>query len=203
VNEKPAALPSAWYCLLAIPFFIGGISIFIYALIHGISHVTDSLVQVVVPGESPLELKQTKSYVVFLERQSVVNGKIYSTEESVNGLECNLVPVAGVQKIEMRPARVSTSYDVGGRSGRSIFEFHVPEDGTYKFACGYNRAQGGPEVVLAVGSGVGERLARTVIISLAGMFGGIASSVAVIIIVFILRARSKNKPAATFSSSAL
>ena len=197
MKEKPAARPSAWYCFLAIPFFVAGISVFLYGLIHGISHVTDSLTQVVVPGESQLDLKQENLYTVFLERQSVMKGKICSTNESVSGLECNLVAVSGVQKIEMRPARISTTYDVGGRSGHSLFEFRVPKDGAYDFACGYRRASTGPEVVVAVGPGVGEAIMHTIFISLVGMFGGIATAGGVVLLVFLLRLRSKKEPSAS------
>lgn len=191
MNGKPDVRPSGWYALLALPFALAGITIFIYALIHGVSHVTDSLVQVVVPGESQLELKQANSYDVFLERQSVVNGKVYSTDGSVNGLQCNLVPVSGVEKIEMRPARMSTTYDVGGRSGRSIFQFRVLRDGAYTFACGYGETARGPEVVLAIGSGVGEGIMRTISISIVALFGGMVLAAGVVVCVFVLRARSR------------
>jgi hypothetical protein len=195
MKERPAIRPSGWYGLLAVPFLLGGISIFIYGLVYGISHVTDSLTQVAVPGESRLELKRGQSYTVFLERQSVVNGKIYSTTDSVSRLECNLVTVSGVQKIEMRPATMSTNYDVGGRSGHSMFEFRVPNDGVYDFACGYRGVSAGPEVVVAVGSGVGEAIMRTISVSLAGMFGGVAIAGGIVLAVFLLRVRSKKKAA--------
>jgi hypothetical protein len=179
--------------LLAIPFFLAGLSIFLYSLLHGIYHLTDSLTQVVVPGESRLEFQQAKSYTVFLERQSVINGKVHSTDDSVNGLECNLVPVGGVQKIEMRQSRMATTYDVGGRSGRSILEFRVPVDGTYTFACGYANVAHGPEVVVAVGAGVEGGITHMVLVSLAGMFGGFAMAGLVIVIVFVLRERSRKQ----------
>ncbi|HYL62938.1 MAG TPA: hypothetical protein VE077_09985 [Candidatus Methylomirabilis sp.] len=193
MNGEPDVRPSGWYMLLALPMLLCGISIFLYALIHGVAHATDSLRQVVVPGECQIPLQQAKSYTVFIERQSAVHGKIYSTEGSVNGLECNLVPVGGIQKIEMRPSRMSTTYDVGGRSGRSLFEFRVPEDGTYSFACGYSYVTHGPEVVLAVGSGVGEGIMRAISLGLGGMFGGIASAGVVIVVVFALRQRSRKR----------
>lgn len=191
MNGKPDVRPSGWYALFALPFALAGITIFIYALIYGISHVTDSLVQVVVPGESQLEFKQANLYDVFLERQSVVKGKVYSTDSSVNGLQCNLVPASGVEKIEMRPARMATTYDVGGRSGRSIFEFRVPRDGAYNFACGYSEMARGPEVVLAIGSGVGEGIMHAISISIAGLFGGMVLAAGVMVCVFVLRARSR------------
>jgi hypothetical protein len=72
----------------------GGVGLFGYALWRGLSHVTDGLVQVVVPGDAELSLKHEQLYTVFLESQSVVNGKIYSTNGSVNGLECRVKSAA-------------------------------------------------------------------------------------------------------------
>jgi hypothetical protein len=194
MNEKPRVHPSAWYYALAAPFLIAGLAIFVYALLHTLLHIGDSLTQVVVPGEAKLDLKHANLYTVFIERESVVNGKIYVTTDSLNGLECNLVPPSGVEKIPMRSPHMTTTYNIGQRSGRSLFEFRVPEDGSYSFACGYSGTErGGQEAVLAVGAGVGEGIFRSVLICLGGLFGGFATAGAVIATVFILRERSKKR----------
>jgi hypothetical protein len=185
--------PSPWYYLLAAPCFLIGAGLFLYSLLHGIQHATDSLTQVVVPGEAELSLRHGRAYTVFLEERSVVNGKIYSTDEPVNGLQCNVKPLHGEEEIPIHRPSMSTTYDVGGRSGRSVLEFRVPEDGTYKFACAYAEGASGPETVLAVGSGVGGRIFGTVFGSLAAMFGGIGSAGIVILLVFLLRERSKKR----------
>src|SRR5215472_2730104 len=191
MNGSRNAGPSPWFYALGGVCVAAGVAIFLYALLHGIFHVTDSLTQVVVPGEAQLNLKRDLDYTVFVERESVVNGKIYATDDSLIGLECNAALVSGVQKISMRPARGSLTYNVGGRSGRSVFEFRVPEDGAYDFACGYSGMARGPQVVVAVGSGVGEAIMKTILQSLGGMFGGFGLGGAIFFAVFILRARAK------------
>ena len=194
MNETAPVRPTWWLYVLGVGLMTIGGGIFIYTLWHGISHVTDSLVQVVVPGESELSLKLGKSYTVFLESQSVVNGKIYSTTDAVNGLECKVNAVSNAEAIPVGRSAMSTTYDVGGRSGRSVLEFRVPQDGSYRFACGYGDAGSGPEAVLAVGSGVGERIMRTVLTSLLAMFGGFGSGLIVCLVTFVLQQRSKNRP---------
>jgi len=196
VNGTASVRPTWWLYVLGVGLMTIGVGIFIYTLWHGISHVTDSLVQVVVPGESELTLKLGQSYTVFLESQSVVNGKIYSTTDAVNGLECKVNAVSNGEVITIRRSTMSTTYDVGGRSGRSVLEFHVPQDGSYRFACGYGDAGSGPEAVLAVGSGVGERIMRTVFTSLMAIFGGLGFGLIVCIVTFVLRQRAKNRPMA-------
>jgi hypothetical protein len=44
---------------------------------------------------------------------------------------------------------MSSSYDVGGRSGHSVLEFSIHEHGNYEFACGYGGNSQGLEVVAA------------------------------------------------------
>jgi hypothetical protein len=89
------------------------------------------LLQVVVPGDAELRLKHERLYTVFLESRSVVKGKIYETNGAVNGLECKVRSAASEVPIPMRRSVVSTAYDLSGRSGRSVLEFHVPTDASY------------------------------------------------------------------------
>jgi hypothetical protein len=156
-------------------------------------HVTDSLTQVVVPGEAHLTLKHGETYTVFYEQQSVVNGKIYSTNGPLSGLKCNVSSVFHGDSIPLRQSSMSTTYDVGGRSGRSVLEFTVTQDGQYHFVCGYDKGFRGPEVVLAVGSGVGQGIINTVMKSLGAMFGGGGLAAIVVVTVFVLRERSKKR----------
>ncbi|HEY6386206.1 MAG TPA: hypothetical protein VIX91_11030 [Candidatus Acidoferrum sp.] len=193
MNSATSVHPSPWYYLLAVPFFVVGAGFFVYTLLHGFLHLTDSLAQVVVPGEAELTLKQGQPYTIFFEQQSVVNGKIFSTNESLNGLQCKVTALSNEQDIPMSRPSMSTTYNLGGRSGRSILGFHVPADGQYKFACGYSEDAHGPEAVLAVGAGVGEKIFSMVVRSLGAIFGGVGSAVIVFLIVLALRERAKQR----------
>lgn len=189
-----------WPYVLGAILIAGGAGFFGYALWHGISHVTDGLIQVVVPGEAELSLKQRQLYTVFLESQSVVEGKIYSTSDSVNGLQCKIKSPADDAAIPMRRALTSASYDVSGRSGRSVLEFRVPSDGSYRFSCGYGETGRGPETIVAVGSGVAGRIMQTVFTSLLAMFGGFGSGLLLCIATFVLRKNAKARSAAASPS---
>jgi hypothetical protein len=193
MNSATSVHPSPWYYLLAVPFFVVGAGFFVYTLLHGFLHLTDSLTQVVVPGEAELTLKQGQPYTIFFEQQSVVNGKIYSTNESLKGLQCKVTALSNEQDMPIGRPSISTTYYLGGRSGRSILGFHVPADGQYKFACGYSEHAHGPEAVLAVGAGVGEKIFSMVVRSLAAIFGGVGSAVMVFLIVLALRERAKKR----------
>jgi hypothetical protein len=175
-----------------VPFFLIGGGFFGYILIHGIMHATDSLTQIVVPGRAELSLKQGR-YSVFLEEESTVNGKIYSTTQSIAGLECRVTSVQSGAIIPIQKASMNTTYSVNGRSGHSVLEFPIQQDGRYAFACDYGENSKGPEVVVAVGSGVGEAILSTVLGGLGAFFGGIGAGLIVVLVVVLRRERNKNR----------
>src|SRR5438876_12275598 len=85
VNYPIPIRPSWWYSLLAIPAALVGIGLFAYFLLTGIKGATATLTQVVVPGGVALNITNP-SYTIFLEQPSTVNGKTYSSTESVDAL---------------------------------------------------------------------------------------------------------------------
>lgn len=193
MNQKTRIRPSLLHCLWGLPFFLIGGGFFFYTIFHGITHVTDSLTQVVVPGRAELSLKRDHGYTVFLEEQSVVNGKIYSTAQSIQGLACVVTSVQTGATIPVRKSGATVSYEVNGRSGHSVLKFRIPEDGKYLFRCDYGENSKGPDVVVAVGSGVGEAISRTVLVSLTAFIGGGAACLIVVLFVVIKRQRDKKK----------
>jgi hypothetical protein len=44
-----------------VPFLLAGGGFFVYTIFHGLTHLTDSLTQVVVPGKAELHLKSGKT----------------------------------------------------------------------------------------------------------------------------------------------
>ncbi len=184
--------PSLWHLLWGVPFFLAGGGYFGYTLYHGLTHLTDSLTQIVVPGSAELHL-MPGTYTVFLEEESVVNGKIYSTTESVSGLSCRVSSVESGTAIALTKASMDTSYSLGARSGHSVLEFPIQRGGRYNFACDYGDNPKGPEVIVAVGSGVGEAISLTVVEGLAAFFGGGGAGLIVIVGIIVMREREKNR----------
>jgi hypothetical protein len=184
---------SLWHCLWGLPFLAIGIGFFAYFLIHGLTHVTDSLTQVVVPGKAELSLQHEQTYTVFLEEQSVVNGKIYSTTQSINGLECRVKSLQKNTDIAAKTSSTNTSYELNGRSGHSVLEFFIREDGRYEFSCDYGENSTGPEAVVAVGSRVGATIFSTIAGALGSFFGGVGTCTMVVFVVLIKRDREKKR----------
>jgi hypothetical protein len=107
------------------------------------------------------------SYTIFLERPSMVNGKIYSSSGSVDALTCHMTKQLPSQTSRIRTAvtlrrpSVSLNYSLGNRAGRSVLEFQADEVALDHLSCGYPERKEGPETVLAIGTGVGAGIAVT------------------------------------------
>jgi hypothetical protein len=170
MTQPPAKFPYWWYAGPALLAIASG-ALFIFLLFDGLSHTTDNLVRVVVPGSSDPFLQKCGDYTVFLEEQSSVGGKIYSTTQPITGLSCKLSAKDSHDEITFHHPGTSTNYAIGGRSGKSVLAFHIEKPGMYLFACGYGENKG-PETVVAVGSGVAQRIFRTILLSMLSLFGG-------------------------------
>lgn len=184
--------PSLWHCAWGVLILLIGAGSFGYTLFHGLTHATDSLTQIVVPGSAQLHL-QPGSYTVFLEEQSVVDGKIYSATQSINGLSCRVNAARDGASVALTKPTTNTTYSVNGREGHSVLAFPIKQAGTYTFACAYDENVKGPNTVVAVGSGVGAAITRTVLGGLVEFFGGGVAGVAAIVFVIVRREREKKK----------
>ena len=182
--EEQKTGPCAWYYVLGAAFIVAGVGFFAYTLLDGIFHITDSLTQVVVPGEADLTLQPKLEYTIFVEQQSVVDGRIFSVTENLSGLRCH-VRSGGVDgaEIALRPSHNSTTYNVNGRSGRSVLEFDTGENTEYHVSCAYEEGKQGPQAVVAVGAGVLEKIFTMVLKCLGAMFAGVGAGVAILVVV--------------------
>jgi len=201
MTQAPEIRPSWWYASIGVALALTGVAFFTYFLLHGIFHLTDSLTQVIVPGQAELSLKAPATYTIFLEEQSVVDGRIYSTTESVDGLKCTVTSQSENEQIPLRQPGMSITYNVNGRSGRSVLAFPVKVAGRYELYCNYPQDTRGPQTVIAVGSGVGEKLTQTVLRSLLSMFGGMGTGGLVIALIVLGRNSAKKKWAASANRS--
>ena len=143
----------------------------------GLGHLGDNLTQVVVPGTADVDLKARGLYTVYLEQNSVVRGKIYSPQ-IINGLTCELHSRATGAAVPLYQPRLRTNYSLGKRSGRSVLTFTLDHPGTYTFGCKYGDDAQSPDVVMAIGNGISERIIRTVGLSFLFLFGGLVTGIA-------------------------
>ena len=183
--------PSRGYYVLAGLVFVAGWVLFAWFLFKSLSGMGAKLQQVVAPGETELTLREPGSYTIFYEYHSVIGDKVYSTEESLSGLACVLVSKAKNSEIALLPSSMNSTYEFGGRSGRSIFDFKIGQPGVYALSAGYPQGQQGPEVVLAVGKDFTTGLFATILGALALVFGSMGIAVAITLVTLLKRSKKK------------
>jgi hypothetical protein len=168
-----------------------GIILFVIILITGIFSSVDKLNnRVVVPGTKIIDLKETGKYTIFFEYRSVIDGKVFETNE-ISGLICSLRNTETGQFIKLDNSSVSSNYSVAGREGKSIFEFVINDIGKYELKAWYETGKG-EEAVLAIGKGFGTALVRTIALSIGALFVSFGASSAIFILTFIKRKKAKN-----------
>jgi hypothetical protein len=190
--DKQPLKPSRWYYGLAVLVFVVGAVFFVRILYKNLSSLTDTLIQVIVPGEKEITLSDVGKYTIFYEYQSVVDGKIYVTGD-LAGLQCALTSKETGANIELSRPTMSSTYAVGGRAGKSVLAFSIDQPGNYRFSAWYSEGQKGQEIVLAIGSGFTKKLTGTIFNGIAIFFGTIAISSAIVVITAIKREKAKKQ----------
>ncbi len=175
--------PSRWYYVLAALIFIAGEAVFFSYIFSNLGGIGEGLTQVVVPGNSDLNLSEAGKYTVFYENESSVNGRIYSTGQDISGLQVEIKNKSTGFKVPLHSPQGSTTYSIGGRTGRSILEFDIVQSGFYELSGWYPNGAG-PEVVLAVGKGLFDNIMSMAVVGIITFFGSALAALAIIIIVY-------------------
>jgi len=185
--------PSRLYYGLAGVVFVGGFVLFGVFLWRNLRGLEEGLQQVVAPGKADLNLAAPGTYTIFHEHESVVGNRVYSTRESISGLECSLVRKDTGELVTLSRSTVRSNYSVGGRSGTSFLDFRIAQPGIYELSAHYPEGKEGPEVVLAVGRGFSLKIVTTVFGGLGIVFGSMAIAVAIALITLLRRSKAKKE----------
>ena len=180
--------PSRLWYLLPVVVVVGALLAMGAFLTDRLSSLGDGLVQIVVPGKMELML-EPGSYLVFHERRSTVDGRIFSVED-VTDLGVTLASVAG-QPVALAPTSWSSSYELAGRSGSAVLEFEIENPGAYVLSAAYREGVAGPQTVLAVGRAFGSNLLLTVLGSLVIVFAGLGLAIAIGWKIFVKRGAAR------------
>ena len=92
--------------------------------------------------------------------------------------------------IAVRRPSGSSSYEFGGRSGRSVLAFDIDKPGTYRLTAGYDDGRTQPQAVLAVGTGFVSGLLATIAMSFGIALAGVAAALVIFIVVLLKRRRA-------------
>jgi hypothetical protein len=112
------------YWLAPIPL-VAGLALAGWLVWSGIAALQNALVRVVVPGTIELTLDEPGTYTIFYETDSVVDGKLYSAA-NIAGLSVSVTEEANSQAIAVTVPGFSSSYAIGGHSGKSCWPSTSP-----------------------------------------------------------------------------
>ena len=130
---------------------IAGVGLFAFFLLRAVNDYTPHI-RAAVPGTHNIELDDAGKYTVFYEYRSVIDGRVYSTGETLSEILVMVRRDRESEPLELVKPAHRTSYDHGARAGGSMLEFQIEEPGTYEFTAIYSTGVGvGPSVVLAIG----------------------------------------------------
>jgi|GraSoiStandDraft_41_1057321.scaffolds.fasta_scaffold16706_7 hypothetical protein len=189
--------PSRWYYALAALVFVGGCGVFVLLMARQVNTLSGSLTQILAPGETELNLSAPGTYIIFYERESTLGGRVYSTGEHLSGLECQLISRATGSGVALSAPRTSSSYAIGGRSGRSFLQFQVAQPGIYALSAKYTGGQMEPEVVLAVGQEFSRHTFAVTLGALVIMSGSVGIALAIAVMTAIKRKARQRSPLGT------
>lgn len=180
---KPGCLPAGAGCAVV----LAG-AVFFGFSISSVFGVADSIPQVKVPGSADLTLAPA-TYTVYLEHQTVYQGKAYSSSGSASNWTLTVTDKESGEPLELRAATMSETYSFGSRRGRSVWTFTVARPGVYTIA-----GTGTGEAIFAVGSGVVLRMMSGIALPIGALMFSLAVAAA-LWIVALLRYLSARKAA--------
>jgi hypothetical protein len=181
--------PSRKGYVFAAAVLAAGVVGFALVLFLGLSGL--SMQRVVVPGSAELTMEEAGRYTIYHESRSVVDGRVYDVTD-VSGLTVEIVSAETGESVPLDSPGANTTYELRGRSGRGVLTFEVDRPGAYRLSAEYP-AGGGPETVLAVGKGIGTRIAMTVFGAIAIGIGSFLLAVAIGVVTFVRRRRARRR----------
>jgi hypothetical protein len=175
----------AGYFLAPIPL-IAGLALAGWLVWTGIAAVQNALTRLVVPGSTVLALDEPGTYTIYHEADSVVDGKLYSAP-NIAGLSTSVTAEANGQQIAVGEPSFSSSYSIGGHSGKSMLTFTIATPGRYRLSAAYPGGQTGPQTVLAVSRGFLGRLLGAIFGAIGAAFAGFTAALVLVLMTYFRR----------------
>ncbi len=155
----------------------------------GFRGLSDPLVRFVAPGIAEATIEQPGDYTVFYEYRSEIDGREFSTPNTVPPMEIVMFPEGGGQPVSILASNGGMSYEFGSKAGRSIGALSLDEATTYDVSAEYTNRATQPEIVLGLGYEKGRSVAQLVIGTIGFFLSGMVASV----IFFVGRSRRRRE----------
>jgi hypothetical protein len=150
-----------------------GVALFVINIFNLVTSIDSQSTRFAVPGRCEARLEKDAKYVIYYEDQTTFDGKMYSTSNAdVSGLRITVMNEDTSQPIDIHSPVISSTYDINGRSGRSIFELKADKQMNMIIEAEYTQNEG-PEVILNIAPDITSK-----------MLGGMGSAMGFLLIGF-------------------
>jgi hypothetical protein len=183
-----------WFVVAGLIAIAGFVAAYFY-LMPRVSAADAQMMRVVVPGEAELVLDKPGIYTIFHEKKSTVDGRYYASD-TVDGLSLTLIAESTGAPVKLLEPKMSSSYEIGNRSGASIFSFALDQPGRYRLIARLAGDRRSPEAVLAISRGAVGVLLGAIFGTIAIAFAGLGLA-GIIVIVVLWRRSTAAKPVAS------
>ena len=119
-----------WFVVAGVIALAGLVAAALYARPR-LGALDEGTTRIVAPGTATLVLDKPGHYTIFHERRSLVDGRYYASD-SVDGLRVTLVAEGSGAPIELGQPKMSSSYEIGSREGRSFLDFDIAQPGNHE-----------------------------------------------------------------------
>jgi hypothetical protein len=173
-------MPSRIWYAVAAAVLVAGMAGMGWALWSGLSGIQDMIVRFVVPGVGEVMLTETGTYTIFHEKESAIDGRIYSAP-TIGGLTVTVTEETGGTSvpIPVKTPGMRQSYTVGSHSGESMLAFDVARPGRYRVVGAYDSGRTEPKTVLSVDRGFFGRVRRALLLGFGSMLVGAVAAPAI------------------------
>jgi hypothetical protein len=187
-----------WYIVAGLVHVVF-VALLIFFVLGAINNAKDSIItRVTAPGTANIDIDKAGKYAIYIEYNSVLNGKVYHTED-ISDMYFMLTNKKTGEQIDLDNSAMNESYSANGRSGERIFDFEINEPGVYVLETEYD-SEKGEDAVLAIGHPFVLQLVMQIFLAIGSLFLAIIVPVVIFIITLIKRGKSK-KMAALHSES--
>jgi hypothetical protein len=165
----------------------------IYLFITGLLGLSSGLIRIEAPGIHQVQLDKAGGYTIFLETGEVRDGVLVGGETSAGGLSVRVETPDGAT-IPVGASTVAGSYSFGGRQGRSIMQFDVPQPGNYKVTTEFVQSQPRSPVILTISGGFAKNIVISILAPIGLFLGGVIAAVLIVVITLVSRKSSPREP---------
>ena len=176
-----------WYAI-GVLVMVGGVAAAVAGSIAQLKSLEASFIRFIVPGVYDLQVAQPRSYMLYYEYHTVVNGHVFDTSESTD-ITCKVVDPSG-HPVGVTPSALDTGYEFSGHAGKAIGQFTADRTGKYVITCAHESGTG-DRVALAVAPPLGGSFASSILKLVGLAFASIGAGLAILIAALVTRPHPK------------